>query len=241
MAGIFISYRQDDSKPWAIGLRNDLANWFGKDQVYLDKEDLGAGSWRDQLECALKKCSVVLVAIGRKWLTITDEHNRPRIGLPDDVHRQEIALALSRQGVTVIPILFDDAMMPRAEQLPEDIRSLTDQQAYKIGDTEARREADLKVLVKGIEAVGGPFVREAVADDKEGSSSENRPSWYKLDLQVVAIACAVTTILYVGISNMGDDKPGGREIAGWVLVSYILVFIGKFLWRRVVTRRRRGK
>ena len=238
MAGIFISYRQDDSKPWAIGLRNDLANWFGKDQVYLDKEDLGAGSWRDQLERALKQCSVVLVAIGRKWLTITDEHNRPRISLPDDVHRQEIALALSRQGVTVIPILFDDATMPRAEQLPADIRSLTDQQAYKIGDTEARREADLKVLVKGIEAVGGPFAREAVADHKKDGPSGNRPSWYKLDLQVATIACAVTAILHIVMSNMGEEKPGGREIAGWVIVSYILVFVGKLLWLRVASRRR---
>ncbi|MCC2643712.1 MAG: hypothetical protein K0S45_4125 [Nitrospira sp.] len=49
MAGIFISYRQSDAKAWAIGLRDDLANTFGEDQVFLDKDTLHAGNWREQI------------------------------------------------------------------------------------------------------------------------------------------------------------------------------------------------
>lgn len=56
-----MSYRQADSKAWAIGLRDDLAEAFGDDQVFLDKDALGPGNWRDQLQRALERCSVVLV------------------------------------------------------------------------------------------------------------------------------------------------------------------------------------
>ena len=118
MAGIFISYRQADAKAWAISLRDDLAEVFGADQVYLDKDTQHAGNWREQIQRALDRCKVVLVVIGPRWLTIADEQNRPRIHLADDVHRQEIAFALSRSDLTVIPVLVDEAPLPRAEQLP---------------------------------------------------------------------------------------------------------------------------
>jgi hypothetical protein len=156
--GIFVSYRQADAKAWAISLRDDLAEVFGADQVFLDKDTLHAGNWRAQIQRALDRCKVMLVVIGPRWLTIADEHNRPRIHLADDVHHQEIALALSRSDVTVIPVLVDEASMPSAEQLPQALRTLCDQQARKIGDTHARRQADLEVLVKDIEAVGGLMV-----------------------------------------------------------------------------------
>ena len=49
MGGIFISYRQADAKAWAIGLRDDLAKMFGDEQVFLDKDTLQAGNWRDYI------------------------------------------------------------------------------------------------------------------------------------------------------------------------------------------------
>src|SRR4029434_5796352 len=101
MARIFISYRQADAKAWAISLRDDLAEVFGDDQVFLDKDTLHAGNWQDQIQRALEHCTAVLVVIGLRWLTIADEQNRPRIQLPDDIHHQEIALALSRSELTV--------------------------------------------------------------------------------------------------------------------------------------------
>src|SRR5574338_97595 len=124
MAGIFISYRQDDTEAWAILLCESLAKVFGEKQVFLDKDTLHAGNWRDQINQALDRCAVVLIVIGPRWLTIVDGQNRPRIGLPDDVHHQEVALALSRPDVTVIPVLVDEAPMPRPDQLPTDLRRL---------------------------------------------------------------------------------------------------------------------
>lgn len=237
MAGIFISYRQADAKAWAIGLRDDLAKAFGDDQVFLDKDALGPGNWRDQLQRALAQCSVVLVVIGRQWLTITDEAQRPRISLPDDVHRQEIALALSHPGVTVIPVLVDDAAMPSAAQLQEDIRGLTNQQAYKIGDTKARRKADLEVLIKSIEAVGGLIAREPVGGGTQNGTSEDHPSWYKPDLQALLLSFVLTIVIAMFTYSAGALN--GGEISVLLVFFYALTVLGKFIWRCFGSRRRR--
>lgn len=234
MAGIFISYRQADAKAWAIGLRDDLAKAFGDDQVFLDKDTLGPGNWRDQLQRALNQCSVVLVVIGKQWLMIADEQSRPRISLPDDVHRQEIALALGQQGLTIIPVLVDDAAMPQAEQLSEDIRGLTNQQAYKIGDTKARRKADLEVLIKSIEVVSG---LTAKSDVLEAVSGKRQSPWYKPDYDAVGIAFVLTVSLAIIEYSSGGFTE--NEIPVLFVISYGVALGGKRLWRLINNRGRR--
>lgn len=237
MAGIFISYRQADAKAWAISLRDDLARRFGEGQVFLDKDTLHAGNWRDQIRAALDRCSVVLIVIGPRWLTIVDEQNRPRLSLPEDVHHREIALALSHQGVTVIPVLVDDAAMPRVEQLPEDIRALADQQAYKIGDTQARRKADLEVLVKNIQTIGGLTPRPEANASREAGSSDNERSWYKPDFTALGIAF-LFTIVSAMIAYRSIELTGG-EIFILLLFFYGLALGGKHLWHLWDARHRR--
>jgi TIR domain len=198
MGGIFISYRQADAKAWAISLRDDLAKVFGEDQVFLDKDTLHAGNWRVQINRALDRCAVALVVIGPRWLSIVDELNRPRISLPDDVHHQEVALVLSRSNVTVIPVLVDDAAMPPAKQLPQDLQLLCDQQAYKIGDTQARRKADLEVLVKNIVAVGGlEPVRDIAAKLQEPVPPPPPPPelWKIWLLRIVSLSPLIVGVL----------------------------------------------
>ena len=101
MKGVFISYRQDDAKPYALLLRQDLVEAFGEENVFLDKDTLHAGSWREQIQAALDRSGVALIVIGRRWLTSADSRGQRRLDLPDDVHRHEIAVALSRKDVTV--------------------------------------------------------------------------------------------------------------------------------------------
>ena len=75
MSAIFISNRQDDAKAWAITLRDDLAQVFGETEVFLDKDTLEAGDWREQIQDALARCKVLLVVIGKRWLRVADEQN----------------------------------------------------------------------------------------------------------------------------------------------------------------------
>jgi TIR domain len=239
MAGIFVSYRQADAKAWAISLRDDLAEVFGGDQVFLDKDTLHAGNWRDQIQRALDRCKVMLVVIGPHWLTITDEHNRPRIHLADDVHHQEIAYALGQSDVTVIPVLVDEAAMPSPEQLPQDLRTLCDQQARKIGDTHARRQADLEVLVKDIEAVGGVAVAVRPNAQDRPSPRPERASWLKIDVMTLASAFALT--LFAGMSAYLSDRPLGTEELLFVLLVFCaLALVARWLWRKL-SKGRKGR
>lgn len=158
MAGVFISYRQSDSKGWVDFLRNELAEVFDADLIFLDRDTLAAGSWREQIDAAVSRCEVTLLVIGRSWL---DETNHRRLMEPGDVHRNEIAAALQRSGMVVIPVLVDDATMPRAEQLPEDLHALLQCQARRFSSTAAHREADMRALVADLERVSGLRRRNA--------------------------------------------------------------------------------
>jgi hypothetical protein len=239
MAGIFVSYRQADAKAWAISLRDDLAEVFGADQVFLDKDTLHAGNWRDQIQSALDRCQVMLVVIGPRWLTIADEHNRPRIHLADDVHHQEIAYALGRSDVTVIPVLVDEAAMPSAEQLPQDLRKLCDQQARKIGDTHARRQADLEVLVKDIVAVGGIALAARPNAQDRPTATPERSSWLRLKMMTLGPAFALT--LVVGMSAYLSNRQLGTEELLFLLLVFCALVLGvRGLWRRLLSGRKRS-
>jgi hypothetical protein len=237
MAGIFVSYRQADAKAWAISLRDDLAEVFGGDQVFLDKDTLHAGNWRHQIQTALDRCKVALIVIGPRWLSITDDQNRPRIHLADDVHHQEVALALSRPDVIVIPVLVDEASMPRREHLPEDLRKLCDQQARKIGDTQGRRKADLDILIRDIEAVGGIHSRARSEVQTHSGSTSWPASWFNPAWATVGIPVALTLLfaIYYYQSNMPLET---RETLFLLLVFYSLSVGAKWLWNKLLRQRR---
>lgn len=234
MGGIFISYRQADAKAWAIALRDDLAKVFGNDRVFLDKDTLRAGNWREQIQRELERCKVVLVVIGPRWLTIADEQNRPRIQLADDVHHQEIAFVLSRSDVTVIPVLVDEAPMPRADQLPPDLRKLPDQQARSIGDTQARRKADLAVLVEDIRSVGGiePRAQSAPQNQLVTGTAPERIGWLRLDLTTLGIAFALIVVAGM-IAYLANSPLNVQDLLFLLVVFYALVLAVRWLWARV--------
>ena len=239
MTGIFISYRQADAKAWAISLRDDLARVFGEDRVFLDKDTLTAGNWREQIQRALQRCKVVLVVIGPRWLTIADEQNRPRIQLPDDVHRQEIALALSRSDLNVIPVLVDEAPMPHADQLPADLRKLADQQARKIGDTLARRKADLAVLINDIQSVAGLQPRtESLGQEPGLQTAPTRVGWLRLQVPTLGLAFLLTVVAAI-VAYLENARLGVPELLFLLLVFYAVAVAGRWAWGRLKTRRAR--
>jgi hypothetical protein len=153
--GIFISYRKEDTRPWAIQLRDHLVRAFGERSIFFDVDSLGTGNWRTQIDQALDRCAVALVLIGPRWMTAADSEGRTRLHLPDDVHRMEVASALARPAVIVMPLLVDGARLPAATELPEDLRGLLERQASEIGDAHQKRSADLRRLTRTIDdAIG---------------------------------------------------------------------------------------
>lgn len=234
MSGIFICYRQDDAKPWALLLRDELADAFGEENVFLDKDTLHAGSWREQIQQALGHCKVVVVVIGRRWLTITDPQGQRRLDNPSDVHRQEVAMALSRKDVTVIPVRVDGAPMPGSEDLPDDIRSLTDQQSRELSDRGAHRELDVKALVTDIERATGQIAKQHAPSSSISSQGPQRQSARSLFSIWTVLVVAVASVVLLVIAEVGLQAELDVQEKSFVVFIVLLITMGGAWFRNYV-------
>ena len=77
---------------------------------------------------------MLIVVIGPRWLEVKDKTGHRRIDDPSDFVRKEIGIALNRKDskLTVIPVLVDDASLPLAEELPDELAPLLEHQMYEI-------------------------------------------------------------------------------------------------------------
>jgi outer membrane protein assembly factor BamD (BamD/ComL family) len=152
---IFISYRRQETA-WPAGRLYDvLVEHFAVEQVFKDVDNIEPGEdFVERITAAVGSCDVLLALIGPQWLTMTDESGQRRLDNPEDYVRLEIEAALKRK-IRVIPILVDDAPMPRANQLPASLVALVRRNAVEINPltfdtkrlmtTVAKTLAELKV------------------------------------------------------------------------------------------------
>ena len=149
---IFISYRRDDAPADARSIRDRLARKFGESNVFMDVDNLFAGQrFDEELDKALGQCQVVVAIIGRRWMELLTEHRR--VGGRDYV-REEIGGGLKRQ-ITVIPVLVGREgqlpLLPRAEELPAELRDLVQFQKHGVAhETFGRDAGDLIAAVGNI-------------------------------------------------------------------------------------------
>ena len=148
---IFISYRRQETA-WPAGRLYDvLVEHFPTEQVFKDVDNIEPGEdFVERITAAVGSCDVLLALIGPQWLTITDENGQRRLDNPEDYVRLEIETALKRK-IRVIPILVDDARMPRANQLPATLAPLVRRNAVEINPL----TFDTKRLIS---TVHNPFV-----------------------------------------------------------------------------------
>lgn len=131
---IFISYRREDARGDAGRLTDDLRECFGAEHLFRDIEAIEPGvDFVEALNRAVSLCPVLLAIIGPNWLTVKDAEGRRRLDDPNDFIRLEIGTALAR-NIRVIPVLVGGATMPKAEDLPSDLQSLSRRQAYELSD-----------------------------------------------------------------------------------------------------------
>src|SRR5262249_46849413 len=128
VSGVFVNYRGADSDTAAALIDRELVARLGSERVFLDCRSIPAGAdFTEELLGWLRACSVLVVVIGPRWLTLTDKAGRRRIDDPGDWIRREIAEALSA-GLRVVPVLTGGAVLPAAEDLPADIAGLSRRQ-----------------------------------------------------------------------------------------------------------------
>jgi TIR domain len=118
---IFISYRRGDTSYPAAHLYERLSTRFAQHQIFMDIDNLEPGvDFVEAIERSVGACDVLIAVIGKRWLISSDEEGRRRLDNPQDFVRLEIATALKR-GIRVIPVLVDDASMPRDNDLSDDL------------------------------------------------------------------------------------------------------------------------
>jgi hypothetical protein len=144
---VFISYRREDDAGMALALHAHLTRALSEECIFMDVED-GIPPGHDfiqVLEERVAECKIMLVLIGRRWLTAQIGNGERRLDNPDDFVRIEVESAMD-MGKTVIPVLINDTEMPRASDLPATMRPFARRQAVFI--TSKRLRADVEGLVR---------------------------------------------------------------------------------------------
>ncbi|HSN88832.1 MAG TPA: toll/interleukin-1 receptor domain-containing protein [Thermoanaerobaculia bacterium] len=149
-ANIFINYRREDSAGHTGRLFDRLSNRF-PGRVFMDIDTIEPGvDFAEVITQAVGSCEILIVVIGREWLKVTDADGRRRLDKPGDFVRMEVAAALER-NIRVVPVLVEDAPMPRPEDLPEDLAKLARRNAIELSD--ARWAFDVDRLIQTVERV----------------------------------------------------------------------------------------
>ena len=168
-AGIFISYRRDDSIGHAGRLYDRLSAQFGEDQLFMDLDHIEPGDdFVQVINDAVGSCEILIALIGKNWLASADRHGR-RLDNPSDFVRLEIKTALER-NIRVIPVLVHGAHMPAPQDLPADLAHLARRQAHELSDKRWRH--DVEQLIGALENVLDERRR---AREREAQAAAARP------------------------------------------------------------------
>jgi len=159
MAAVFISYRRGDASGYAGRLREALDRRLGEGRVFRDADAIEPGQdFVQAIETRVGECGALLALIGQEWLHATNAAGQRRLDLADDFVTLEIAGALKRPEVLVVPVLVENARMPAADELPPSIRSLAHRQAVTIRDETWDEDVDrlASVLARRLGLSGVP-------------------------------------------------------------------------------------
>ncbi len=149
-ARVFIAYREEDAKNHLGPLQDKLSNRFGRGQVWVAKKEIGAAKqWLDEIKRKVKWCNIMLVLVGPHWLNATDDRGRPKLDKAEDIHRREIACALTL-GKVLVAVPLEETAMPSKSKLPQTIWGLLDRQAAPIRLGAATWGHDTDNLIKGL-------------------------------------------------------------------------------------------
>jgi hypothetical protein len=219
---VFISYRRADSGGWARGLHDELEERLGPGRVFRDVAMQSGVDFHEHVESLLDRCDVLLAVIGRRWTTITDANRHRRLDTPDDLVRGEIARALQRPDVHVIPVLVDGATMPTEDELPPDLAPLSRRQSCELSDS--RWDYDVEILTRRLrELLGEKPPRRWL-----------RSAAVRRGLATAAVL-AVGLLLWFALKPQGNEAPATRQ-ASLANPTLEHISFGQYLDRKEIDR-----
>src|SRR4051812_40701757 len=142
MAGIFISYRREQTGAYAGRLYDRLVREFGAERVFMDYSGIAPGvDFVERLEEAVGDADALLVVMGPQWADLRLGDGRRRLEDAGDYVRREILGALEHDTL-VVPVLVQDSEMPGAGDPPEPLRPLTRRNAIDLTDAGWTRDVE---------------------------------------------------------------------------------------------------
>jgi WD40 repeat protein len=220
MAGnIFISYRRSDDPGFAQALYLRLEQEFPGDSLFMDVE--GQIKPGDDFEAVLNaqvaQCDVLLAIIGERWIDAVDEEGHRRLEKEDDFVRIEIASALGL-GKRVIPVLVNQAQMPRANDLPQSLKPLARRNAVAIRPT--RFKADSQGLINALkEALALAETERATKSqaEREAAEAERKRREADEEARAAQVEAAARQQAMAGLTPAEIRK--AEELANWDFIK----------------------
>jgi len=224
MKKIVVSYRREPDQFVAGNLSRELRRHFGEAQVIRDKESIEGGvSWKQYVLNEIDRETALLVLIGRDWSDVRDSGKNRRLDNPDDPIRLEIADAL-RDGAAIIPLLLENAQMPSASELPQELAPMAELNALKLRDGDW--EADVAKIVQRLERLG---IKRIAAPDT--------PSTAKLSAKAIW-SLVVAVLVVIGLADGKNDED---TIIGALALSAVALGLACFAYLDIRKRKATGK
>ena len=221
---IFISYRRVDTEGYAGRIYDRLAERFDAEQVFMDVTDIGVGEdFADAIGQAISSCRVVIILMGPRWHTVTDEMGRKRLDDPHDFVHIEVKSALDR-NVQVIPVLVNGASMPKTSDLPVDLAGLTRHNAIEI--RHRRFDTDVEYLVSEL---GSHLGEVGLIDDEPPHSKLKKsiPIWVWLLITLFIVVMGLFGSLWLVSNNVNNAAVLTHEAVDSTLTAIAEVNVQK--------------
>jgi tetratricopeptide (TPR) repeat protein len=170
MNNIFISYRREDAADVTGRINDRLRQQYGEEFIFTDIDKIPLGvDFRKSIDKEVGQCKILLVIIGRNWLTIKDNKGQQRLFDPGDFVSIEIESAL-RRDISVIPLLVQGAEMPSTSMLPESLWELSFRNGIPIRP-DPDFHNDMNRLINGLDK---QFREEQVEEPKRNADTERK-------------------------------------------------------------------
>ena len=228
MANLFISYRREDSAPYAGRLSDRLSALFGSGSVFIDVLDIRPGQdFAEAIERTIAQCHVLIALIGPRWLESIQERAETR----DDFVESEIAEAL-RKNLTVIPVLVGGAKMPEPTQLPAPLQPLCRYQAVEIRDTRFDDDfAQLAGMLRSVPGFGSGLV-----------SATHSTNWLKWGAAVAAVLVVAGLFFFMrprvpDLNGAWTAQMHKKGQPPYPIRLDLIISDGDYQWRRGLSNR----
>lgn len=206
---LFISYRRDETPVSAAWLYAVLVERFGEQNVFMDLKLKAGENFVKRISEVVGSCHILLLVMGPRWADPEDGEGAASIRDPDDFVRLEAEIAMARDDVQVLPVLVGGAKMPHPDELPEQLRELTQIHAKQL--TNERRAEDMNELVGRVDELLPPETFVHVPDPPPPEETleptrDGRPRrWLAPALLAAALLVAVLLVATGGLGGGGES------------------------------------